>query len=54
MLGWSLTFLIIALLAGLLGLAGIAGAAAWIAKGLFVICLVLFILSLISSRRTFS
>jgi uncharacterized membrane protein YtjA (UPF0391 family) len=52
MLGWSLTFLIIALLAGLLGFAGIAGTAAWIAQVLFVVFLVLFLLSLVFGRRT--
>jgi len=52
MLGWSLSFLIIALLAGLLGFAGIAGTAAWIAKLLFLLFLVLFVLSLIFGRTT--
>jgi uncharacterized membrane protein YtjA (UPF0391 family) len=47
MLGWTLTFLIVALLAGALGFTGIAGAAVGIAKTLFFIFLVLFLVSLI-------
>jgi uncharacterized membrane protein YtjA (UPF0391 family) len=52
MLGWSLSFLIIALLAGLLGFVSIAGTAAWIAKVLFVLFLLLFIVSLLFARTT--
>jgi uncharacterized membrane protein YtjA (UPF0391 family) len=47
MLGWTLIFLIVALFAGLLGFTGIAGAAMGIAKVLFFIFLVLFLVSLI-------
>jgi uncharacterized membrane protein YtjA (UPF0391 family) len=47
MLGWTLIFLIVALLAGALGFTGIAGAAVGIAKVLFFIFLVLFLVSLI-------
>ena len=47
MLGWTLLFLIIALVAGVLGFSGIAGAAVGIAKILFFIFLVLFLVSLI-------
>jgi uncharacterized membrane protein YtjA (UPF0391 family) len=47
MLGWTLTFLIVALLAGALGFTGIAGAAVGIAKVLFFIFLVLFLVSLV-------
>jgi len=47
MLQWALTFLIIALVAGLLGFTGIYVAAAGIAKILFFIFLVLFLVSLI-------
>ena len=39
MLGWALTFLVIALIAAVLGFAGIAGAAAGIAQILFYIFL---------------
>lgn len=51
MLGWSLTFFIIALLAALLGFWGIAGTSAWIAKVLFGVFLILFLVSLIFGRK---
>ena len=51
MLSWSITFLIIGLIAGVLGLSGIAGAATQIAWILFVVFLVLFVVSLIMGRR---
>jgi uncharacterized membrane protein YtjA (UPF0391 family) len=47
MLGWVVTFLIIALIAGVLGFGGIAGASIEIAKVIFVIALVLFLVSAI-------
>lgn len=47
MLNWALTFFVIALLAAILGFGGIAVAAAGIAKLLFFIFLVLFVVSLI-------
>jgi uncharacterized membrane protein YtjA (UPF0391 family) len=50
-LSWSITFLIIGLIAGVLGLSGIAGAATQIAWILFVVFLVLFVVSLIMGRR---
>jgi uncharacterized membrane protein YtjA (UPF0391 family) len=40
MLGWAVTFLVIALIAAVFGFAGIAGAAAGIAQILFYIFLV--------------
>jgi uncharacterized membrane protein YtjA (UPF0391 family) len=51
MLSWTLLFLVIAIIAGVLGFWFIAGLAAWIAKVLFVIFLVLFVISLITGRR---
>jgi uncharacterized membrane protein YtjA (UPF0391 family) len=51
MLGYAITFLIIALIAGVLGFAGLAGLAASIAHVLFVVFLVLFIIALITGRR---
>jgi len=51
MLSWSITFLIIGIIAGVLGLSGIAGAATQIAWILFVIFLVLFVITLIMGRR---
>jgi uncharacterized membrane protein YtjA (UPF0391 family) len=51
MLSWSIFFLIIALFAALLGFSSIAGAAAGIAKILFGVFLVLFVISLFFGRR---
>ncbi|MBS0362170.1 MAG: DUF1328 domain-containing protein [Proteobacteria bacterium] len=47
MLGWALTFLVVALIAGVLGFTTIAGAAIGIAKIAFYVFIVLFIVSLI-------
>ena len=46
MLGWALTFLVIALIAGLFGFGLVAGTSYTIAKVLFFVFLVLFIISL--------
>jgi uncharacterized membrane protein YtjA (UPF0391 family) len=51
MLSWSITFLIIALIAALLGFSGIAGMAAGFAKILFAVFLVLFVVSLLFGRK---
>jgi uncharacterized membrane protein YtjA (UPF0391 family) len=51
MLSWAILFLVIALIAGVLGFGVVAGTAAWIAKLLFVVFIVLFLVSLISGRR---
>jgi uncharacterized membrane protein YtjA (UPF0391 family) len=48
MLYWTLVFLVIALVAGLLGFTGIYLAAAGIAKILFFIFIVLFVLGLLA------
>jgi len=48
MLSWALTFLIIALVAAFFGFTGVYVAAAGIAKILFFVFLVLFIVSLVS------
>ncbi len=45
MLSWVVTFLIIALIAGVLGFGGIAGVSIEIAKAIFFIAVVLFIIS---------
>ena len=47
MLGWALTFLVVALIAGLLGFTSVAGAAMGIAKIVFFIFLVMFVVSLV-------
>lgn len=51
MLSWAITFLIIALIAGVLGFTTVMGTAAWVAKVLFFVFLVAFVISLISGRR---
>ena len=51
MLSWALTFFIVAIIAAVLGFTTIAGAAAGIAKILFFIFLVLFIISLFFGWR---
>jgi uncharacterized membrane protein YtjA (UPF0391 family) len=50
MLQWALTFLIVALIAAAFGFGGIAGTAAGIAKVLFFLFLVLFVVALIFGR----
>ena len=52
MLSWALTFLVIALIAAVLGFGGVAGTAAWIAKVLFVVFLIAFLIAVVSGRRT--
>jgi uncharacterized membrane protein YtjA (UPF0391 family) len=47
MLNWSVTFFIIALVAALFGFTGIAASAAGIAKILFGVFLILFVVSLL-------
>jgi len=51
MLHYALVFLVVALIAGVLGFGFIAGTAAYIAKILFIVFLVLFIISFIGGRR---
>jgi uncharacterized membrane protein YtjA (UPF0391 family) len=45
MLSWVVTFLIVALIAGILGFGGIAGVSIEIAKAIFFIAVVLFLVS---------
>jgi len=52
MLSWAITFLVIALIAAVLGFGGIAGTAVGIAKIVFAVFLILFVVSLIMGRRT--
>lgn len=54
MLGWTLMFLLFALVAGLFGFGLIAGASYTIAKVLFFVFLVLFIVSLFTGRRVYA
>ena len=46
MLKYGISFLIIALIAAFLGFGALAGMAAWAAKLIFVVAIVLFIVSL--------
>lgn len=50
MLGWALTFLIVALIAAVLGFGVLAGTAMAIAKLLFIVFIVLFLISLVAPR----
>ena len=52
MLNYAVIFLLIALVAGVLGFGVVAGTAAYIARVLFAIFLVLFIASLIRGQKT--
>jgi uncharacterized membrane protein YtjA (UPF0391 family) len=45
MLSWVVTFLVIALIAGILGFGGLAGASIEIAKIIFFVALILFLIS---------
>lgn len=51
MLGWTITFLVIAIIAAIFGFGGIVASAVGIAKVLFYISIVLFVISLIFGRR---
>lgn len=51
MLHWSISFLIVAIIAALFGFGGIAGTATEIAKALFVAFVILFFVSILLGRR---
>jgi uncharacterized membrane protein YtjA (UPF0391 family) len=48
-LSWVVTFLVIALIAGILGFGGIAGASIEVAKAIFFIAIILFLISAVVS-----
>jgi uncharacterized membrane protein YtjA (UPF0391 family) len=52
MLHWSLIFLVLAIIAAILGFGGIAGAAIGIAKALFFIFLIIWLIAFIMGRRS--
>ena len=52
MLNWAITFLVIALIAAVLGFGGLAGTAIGLAKILFFVFIVLFIISFLMGRKT--
>ena len=54
MLRWAILFLIVAITAGVFGFGGIAAAATDIARLLFVVFLVLFVIALVVGRRSTS
>ncbi len=49
MLNWAITFLVIALIAAVLGFGGIAGTAISIAKLIFYVAIILFVISAVVS-----
>lgn len=51
MLRWTVTFLIIAIIAAVFGFGGIAAGAASFAKILFFIAIAVFLISLLTGRR---
>jgi uncharacterized membrane protein YtjA (UPF0391 family) len=51
MLRWAVIFLLVAIVAAVFGFGGIAGEAAWIAKILLFVFLILFVASLVLGRR---
>lgn len=52
MLRWSILFLVVALVAGLFGFFDVAGTSWFIAKVLFFVFLVLFVVSLLVGSRS--
>jgi uncharacterized membrane protein YtjA (UPF0391 family) len=52
MLRWALLFLVVAIIAALFGFGGVAGISVDIARILFFVFLVLFVVSLLLGRRT--
>ena len=52
MLRWAILFLLVAIIAGVFGFGGIAVAATDIARLLFVVFLVLFVITLFLGRRS--
>jgi uncharacterized membrane protein YtjA (UPF0391 family) len=51
MFGWTITALLVAIVAGVFGFAGLAGTAAWIARSLFVVGLAALLVLLLGARR---
>ena len=51
MLRWALIFLLVALVASVFGFWQLEGTAMWIARVLFLVFIVLFIVSLVMGRR---
>lgn len=51
MFSWGIIFLLVAIVAAALGFGALAGTAAWAAKVVFVVGLILFVLNLLLGRR---
>ncbi len=51
MFNWGIIFLLVAIVAAALGFGALAGTAAWAAKVVFVVGLILFVLNLLLGRR---
>lgn len=51
MFRWGIIFLVIALIAAALGFGALSGTAAWAAKIVFVVGIIIFIIGLFSGRR---
>lgn len=51
MFGWAIIFLVVALIAAFLGFGTLAGTAAWIAKIVFIVGLILAVLSFFFGRN---
>ena len=52
MLSYALTFLVLAIIAAILGASGVAAMATNFAYILFVVALILFLVNMVSGRRT--
>ncbi len=52
MLGWSITFFLLAIIAAVFGFGGLAGTFAWAAKWFFVAFIILFVITLIANILT--
>lgn len=51
MLYWAIVFLAVAIVAGIFGFTAIAGTSIWLAKVLFFVFVILFLISLLFGKR---
>ena len=51
MFSWGIIFLIIAIIAAALGFGALSGTAAWAAKVVFIVGIILFLLNIVLGRR---
>lgn len=49
MLGWAITFFLLAVVSGLLGFGGLAGTFAWAAELVFFAFIILFVVSIVAN-----